>query len=216
MKKFCLLLLALLVAKIAFADDSSIECSLTPEIWSLSIPAKFATTNNLIRKAGASVAQTAHGEKIILRGNVLDASCVPISDAVVEIWQPNYLGYFYYNDLNNIKTDPYFSDTGTFITDNMGAFHFVSIFPGKLKGRAPYISLRVRHDDFFDFETQIFFANQTSNKTDAMLNKYTTASNKFNVIAQLDDYYTDSATGDKFAIYVVTIVLDTNNKFKKY
>ena len=152
-------------------DD--LNCPLTPQIIELKPQPEINSNNNLRRFTGSP--DLASGDLILIKGQVLDSNCVPISDAVVEIWQADSYG----NELLNAdyeinpEFDKYFVGSGKTITDNMGNYHFLSIMPGSHGNKeAPSINFTVKHRDFLPFETKMYFENQSINSADKMLNKY--------------------------------------------
>lgn len=132
---------------------------------SSSRPEKFATTNNLAKKPGSFY--RAFGEIIFLQGTVTDSFGVPISDAIIEVWQKNAAGkYHSLLDKNNEYIDKYFSMSGKAITDNLGKYSFITIMPGGNEGRAPHINMDIYHSKFGKLETEVYFQDHPFNKTD--------------------------------------------------
>jgi len=92
---------------------------------------------------------------------------VPVSDAIVEIWQTNPDGKYVKSTLGErLSPGPHFTGTGRATTDNLGRFNFVTVFPGPVKGRAPYIHVHVVHKDFPTLETEMFFGDDRRNADD--------------------------------------------------
>src|SRR5262249_34525649 len=116
--------------------------------------------------AGKSI--YAPGELVYITGRVLDKQCVPVSDAIVEIWQADFNGQYKKPTLGErLSPEPVFAGTGRATTDNLGRFNFVTVFPGATQeGRAPYIHVQVRHKNFPKLDTEMFFANDQRNATD--------------------------------------------------
>lgn len=140
----------------------------------LSKPAVFASTNNLAKKPGAFY--RAFGEIIFVQGMVTDSFGVPISDAVIEIWQANAAGkYHSLLDKNSEYIDKHFSMSGRAITDNLGNYNFITILPGGVKGRAPHINMNVAHEKFGKIETEIYFEDHPFNDTDFQYLSYSQA-----------------------------------------
>jgi len=216
--KFICLLIAIsaVSTRLSVAEADAIpQCKLTPEIWSYKQPDfEFAKSNDLT-KTYAGSSERANGQMIILKGRVLDSSCVPIGDATVEIWQPNWLGIYQNESKDYAKFDKNFLGSGSMITSNLGHFFFTTIMPKSANGRAPHIITHIRHRDFADFETQLFFAEQFANNSDPMLKKYTNTVNRENVIAQLDYEYLASNDPQGIPTYQIDIVLDKKNKYKR-
>ena len=71
------------------------------------------------------------GERMILSGRVLDADGKPVRRSLVEIWQANASGRYHHPvDTHEAPLDPNFHGMGRALTDDAGAFHFVTIKPG--------------------------------------------------------------------------------------
>ena len=66
---------------------------------------------------------------------------------------------------------PYFTGSGRAVTDNLGRFNFVTLFPGTYEERAPHIHVRVLHKDFKEFNTEMFFAGDRRNSDDKVFAK---------------------------------------------
>src|SRR4051812_19766721 len=104
MRKIFILLLSLFpITAIAAPKEQKIEyvsskCQVTPSIAFKNkkdgYPGKnsIASSNNLALPAGKSV--YAPGQKVYIYGHVLDKNCVPVSDAIVEIWQAGVDGKY--------------------------------------------------------------------------------------------------------------------------
>jgi protocatechuate 3,4-dioxygenase beta subunit len=71
------------------------------------------------------------GQRIIVSGRVLDEDRRPAPRTVVEIWQANAAGrYAHVNDRWDAPLDPNFTGAGRVITDENGAYRFVTVRPG--------------------------------------------------------------------------------------
>jgi len=71
------------------------------------------------------------GERIIVRGRVLDEGGRPVPNTLVEIWQCNAGGrYIHEVDQHPAPLDPNFSGAGRCLTDDEGSYRFVTIKPG--------------------------------------------------------------------------------------
>lgn len=213
--KLTFLSLLLLLPSIAFADSDAIyvnDCPLTPAVWEIKSVPEIPKTNNLRRKTGSS--EFAKGDFIVISGRIIDENCVPISEATVEIWQNNALGIDQLNQTDDPHIDSNFLAAGTAITDNLGYYKFLTIFPGKGKeNRVPHINFRVKHRDFLPLETEMFFENQLGNETDKPLNTDVSLSERNLLIAKAEKNGIDLEKGIK---YVFDITLEGINKYKKY
>lgn len=131
----------------------------------LSMPVKFGTTNNLVKKVGEFY--RSYGEVIFLQGTVTDSFGVPIDGVIVEIWQTNAAGkYHSLLEKDSEYIDPYFNMSGRATTDNLGNYHFITIMPGSHPGRAPHINMNVYHPKFGRLETEMYFQDHPYNATD--------------------------------------------------
>ena len=71
------------------------------------------------------------GERIIVRGRVVDDGGRPLPHTLVEIWQANAAGrYFHKKDGHSAPLDPNFTGAGRTMTDADGNYEFVTIKPG--------------------------------------------------------------------------------------
>ncbi len=128
------------------------------------------TSNKLALPAGKSI--YAPGEILYLSGRVLDRDCVPISDAVVEIWQANAFGkYGVASGGSRANPYPAFAGNGRAITDNLGRYNFVTVFPGPYGNNAPHIHVKVLHRDFATLNTEIYFRGDQRNASDPKLRR---------------------------------------------
>lgn len=89
------------------------------------------------------------GERIIVRGRVLDESGRPIPGTLIEIWQANAAGrYIHKNDQHQAPLDPNFVGAGRFITNDQGEYQFTSIKPGAYPWRNHPNAWRPAHIHF--------------------------------------------------------------------
>jgi protocatechuate 3,4-dioxygenase, beta subunit len=71
------------------------------------------------------------GERIIVQGRVVDTDGRPLRDTLIELWQANAAGrYRHPDDQHPAPLDPNFTGAGRCLTDDQGAFRFVTIKPG--------------------------------------------------------------------------------------
>ncbi|MEM9330049.1 MAG: protocatechuate 3,4-dioxygenase subunit beta [Pseudomonadota bacterium] len=86
--------------------------------------------NNLITNFSRNQG-TPIGPRIIVHGNLMDENKNPVPNALIEIWQANAAGrYRHKNDTYLAPLDPNFGGCGRTITDENGAYEFVTIQPG--------------------------------------------------------------------------------------
>ena len=143
------------------------QVSTPPRLFSseLSIPDKFSTSNNLVKKPGSFY--TAVGEIIYVQGRVTDSFGLPIDGAIVEIWQTNSAGkYQTLLDPSSDLIDKNFSMSGRAVTDNLGNYYFITIMPGFYLSRAPHINMNVYHPKFGKLETEMYFEDHPLNQND--------------------------------------------------
>lgn len=71
------------------------------------------------------------GERIIVSGQVFDATGAPLAGTLVEVWQANSAGrYAHPGDQHDAPLDPNFSGGGRSLTDAEGSYRFVTVKPG--------------------------------------------------------------------------------------
>ncbi len=114
----------------------------------------------------------ANGQVVYLSGRVLDSNCVPVSDAIVDIWQGDSNGKYARSTMSGrLSPDPYFTGSGRAVTDNLGRYNFVTVFPGSKNDRAPHLHVHVIHPRFPTLDTEMFFSDDQRNDTDPKLKK---------------------------------------------
>jgi protocatechuate 3,4-dioxygenase, alpha subunit len=119
----------------------------------------------------------ARGERIAIRGRILDGDGQPVPDAVVEIWQANSEGkYAHPDDPQDKPTDPQFQGYGRTPTDEQGLFQFRTIKPGAVPGpdgkmQAPHIAVSIFMRGLLKrLVTRIYFPDEPANNNDDILN----------------------------------------------
>jgi len=120
--------------------------------------------NNLVGE------QTA-GERITLTGVVYDGDGQPISDAMIEIWQPDANGIFNHPlDPLQAQADPHFRGFGRAENRNAGKYEFNTIKPGGRDRRPPYINVHVfARGMLIHAITRIYFSDEPANTVDPVL-----------------------------------------------
>jgi protocatechuate 3,4-dioxygenase beta subunit len=92
------------------------------------------------------------GERIIVTGHVLDSNSRPVPNTLVEIWQANAAGrYVHIKDQHPAPLDPNFTGAGRTITDENGAYRFITIKPGAYPWFNHYNAWRPAHIHFSIF-----------------------------------------------------------------
>jgi protocatechuate 3,4-dioxygenase, alpha subunit len=85
------------------------------------------------------VSPGAKGERIIVKGHVIDGGGAPLKDALVEIWQADAAGLYNSPAEKRGKADPAFTGWGRQPTDDAtGQYRFETIKPG----RVPFVDGR--------------------------------------------------------------------------
>ncbi|HEY7075956.1 MAG TPA: protocatechuate 3,4-dioxygenase subunit beta [Solirubrobacteraceae bacterium] len=89
------------------------------------------------------------GQRMILRGRVLEDDGRPVPNTLVEIWQANAGGrYRHRNDNWPSPLDPNFTGWGRAMTDSEGRYEFVTIKPGAYPWGNHYNAWRPAHIHF--------------------------------------------------------------------
>jgi protocatechuate 3,4-dioxygenase, beta subunit len=86
------------------------------------------------------------GERIIVRGRVVDENDRPVPDTMIEIWQANAGGrYDHSGDQHDAPLDPNFHGGGRVFSDVDGWYQFTTIKPGAYPWRNHYNAWRPNH-----------------------------------------------------------------------
>jgi protocatechuate 3,4-dioxygenase, beta subunit len=89
------------------------------------------------------------GERMVVAGRVLDADGRPVRRSLVEIWQANASGrYDHPGDTHDAPLDPNFRGVGRALTDDDGAYRFVTIKPGAYPWQNHAFAWRPQHIHF--------------------------------------------------------------------
>lgn len=146
------------------------------------------------------------GERIRIEGRVLDGDGVPVSDAMVEIWQANVHGrYRHPLDQGPAALDPSFMGFGRCGTDDNGSYWFETVKPGPVPfsdGRlqAPHICVSVFARGLLNhLVTRLYFADEPVNVDDPVLH-YVPAERQATLLARRE-------MGSDLAVYRFDIVL---------
>jgi len=117
------------------------------------------------------------GERIEIAGCLRDADDVPISDAMIEIWQANADGRYpsLLDPRTDLPDDPAFVGFGRCATDAQGRYAFRTIRPGRVPGpgdalQAPHIAVGVLSRGMPKrLVTRIYFSDSVGNDEDPVL-----------------------------------------------
>jgi protocatechuate 3,4-dioxygenase, beta subunit len=94
------------------------------------------------------------GERIRVRGRLLDRDGRPVRQQLVEIWQANAAGrYIHKGDQHPAPIDPNFTGVGRCLTDDDGWYAFTTIKPGPYPWRNHLNAWRPAHIHFSLFGT---------------------------------------------------------------
>lgn len=126
--------------------------------------------NDLTVVAGAS--GTPAGEVIEFGGKVYDATGMPVSGAVIEIWQTDNNGvYLHPNDPGTDQRDKNFQFYGEAITGADGSYGFRTILPGHYEPRPRHIHVKVKLDGQELLTTQFYFEGDPELANESMFNQ---------------------------------------------
>jgi protocatechuate 3,4-dioxygenase, alpha subunit len=116
------------------------------------------------------------GERVSIRGRVIDADGKPVNDAAVEIWQANSLGrYAHPEDKQEKPLEKNFRGYGRSLTDDKGTFRFDTIKPGRVPGpggklQAPHLNVTIFMRGLLKhLQTRVYFPNEAANTEDPVL-----------------------------------------------
>jgi protocatechuate 3,4-dioxygenase, alpha subunit len=121
------------------------------------------------------VAEGTAGERVTIRGKVLDGDANPVPDAVLEIWQADSAGRYSGEIFPRNSDAPRFLGFGRIETDDNGEFNFTTIKPGRVRSsdgslQAPHIVVTLFSRGLLKpLLTRVYFADEPSNAEDAVL-----------------------------------------------
>jgi protocatechuate 3,4-dioxygenase beta subunit len=208
------------IEKVVFEDDL-IDEEVEEVINKINVSSlyKMHKTNNLIRKPGSAV--RAKGQYAVITGQVLDRDCLPISNAVIKIWQTDTAGN--YIDAYTLQSDwevmspdydKNFAYSGSTQTNNLGEYTFLTVLPvSKDEGLAPHVNFTIKHSDFQDIHTRMYFNKHPKNSSDTALNSMG-ANTKNLIIAKGQPI--DKMDRTKGREYKFNITLEGINKYRRY
>jgi len=145
------------------------------------------------------------GQRIIVRGRVLDQDGHPVPHTLVEVWQANAGGrYRHVTDNWPSPLDPNFTGTGRALTDDQGRYEFVTIKPGAYPWRNHDNAWRPAHIHFSLFGraftqrlvTQMYFPDDPLFFQDPIFNSVPDPAARQRMICRYDH----DATQDHWAL----------------
>lgn len=117
--------------------------------------------NDLVTLDGATGAP--NGEILVFGGHLYDAAGLPVSGAVIEIWQTDSSGvYLHPNDPGTANRDPNFQFYGEAVTAVDGSYSFRTLLPGRYEPRPRHIHIKVKLAGQELLTTQFYFAGEVS------------------------------------------------------
>lgn len=153
------------------------------------------------------------GERMTVRGRLLDSWGRPLPNQLIEIWQANSAGrYIHQRDQHPAPLDPAFTGAGRTVTDAAGEYLFTTIKPGPYPWRNHLNAWRPAHIHFSVFGssftqrlvTQMYFPGDPLFALDPIYNSIWRQSDRDRLVGVYDHDLTSSewATGYRFDIVV--------------
>jgi protocatechuate 3,4-dioxygenase alpha subunit len=115
------------------------------------------------------------GSRIRVEGAVLDGDGLPITDAMIEIWQADAQGRYASPGANRALPNSRFKGFGRSATDKNGVYAFDTIKPGVVPGpngktQAPHIVVCVFSRGMLrQIYTRLYFSDEAANASDPIL-----------------------------------------------
>ena len=107
------------------------------------------------------------GEIVAFGGSLYDSSGMPVTGAVIEIWQTDDSGiYLHPGDANRSQRDVNFQSYGEALTGEKGGYSFRTIMPGGYDPRPRHIHVKVQMDGRELLTTQFYFSNDSEASLD--------------------------------------------------
>ena len=109
------------------------------------------------------------GERVAIRGRLIDGDGIGVNDGLIEIWQANAAGkYAHPEDRQNKSTEKGWRGFGRIPTDVKGGFRFTTIKPGRVPApggglQAPHLVVSVFMRGMLkQLATRIYFADEAA------------------------------------------------------
>ena len=177
MRKGGLLGLGTMVASSAAANECGLATPAQPEGPFYPIESQIDTDTDLTYVKNKET--SAKGQRIRVKGRVLDLNCNPVPGALVEIWQACDSGkYNHPRDPNPAELDENFQYWGRTHTNAKGEYSFLTIRPGIYPAtdswvRPAHIHFKAMAPGQPTLTTQMYFADDRYNADDQILNSLT-------------------------------------------
>jgi protocatechuate 3,4-dioxygenase, alpha subunit len=117
------------------------------------------------------------GDRVTIKGRVIDGDGIGVPDALLEIWQANSHGKYAHPDDNQDKPlEAGFNGFGRIPTNKDGSFHFATIKPGSVPGpdgksQAPHLVVSIFMRGLLKrLTTRMYFPEDSRNASDPILN----------------------------------------------
>jgi len=136
---------------------------------------------------------TASGDHIFIRGEVVDQDGNLIEDATVDLWQANVHGrYRHPHDTSEGKLDPNFQGWAIVQSGKKGGFKFKTVYPGAYAvgedwTRPPHIHFKVSKRGYEELVTQMYFPEHPLNAKDHLINRKTEDEKKLMVAKLIEE-----------------------------
>ncbi|MEO5700302.1 MAG: protocatechuate 3,4-dioxygenase subunit alpha [Casimicrobiaceae bacterium] len=116
------------------------------------------------------------GERIVVRGTIVDGDGKPMNDGFVELWQADAEGRYVHPESSGAAfADSGFKGFGRCATDNTGTFRFNTIKPGRVAGadgtlQAPHLTVLIFARGLLKhLATRMYFPDDAANAEDPIL-----------------------------------------------
>jgi protocatechuate 3,4-dioxygenase alpha subunit len=126
--------------------------------------------------AASLLSADTRGRRIVIEGAVVDGAGLPVTDALVEIWQADADGrYQHSGDPAHPQADVAFGGYGRVATDAQGRFRFETIKPGRVpaidgRRQAPHVLVGLLAPGILTrYWTRLYFDGEPSNAADDVL-----------------------------------------------
>lgn len=158
--------------------------------------------------------EKAVGTVIYVTGVVTDGDCLPVKNALVEIWQACHTGkYNHPADPNPAEIDPHFQYFGRSVTNANGEYIFKTIRPGAYPAsntwmRPAHIHVKVHVLGFEELTTQMYFSDDPLNAQDLILLNLPPAERK-RVVVDFSQETKDNLPLGRFDMRIKKVVAPT-------